>query len=107
MGYKTLLIDDKKVSGTTMPKADKTARSLKAGVETLAEEKWELLLLDFDLGEFGETGLNVLEFLKNNPQHRPQHIWLVSNFDEGTIKMSQYINEHMPEIRVITRDRRY
>ena len=104
---KTLLIDDKKVSGTTMPQADKTARSLKAGLEALAEEKWELLLLDFDLGEFGETGLNVLEFLKDNPQHRPEHIWLVSNYFEGTLQMSKYIKEHMPEIRVITRDRHY
>ena len=55
------------------------ARTAEEGIEKLKEQKWDLILLDHDMG-LGKNGMDVLKFLMNpdGNQHIPKKIYLVT-----------------------------
>lgn len=53
------------------------AKSAKNGIEMLLSKKYDLLLLDHDLGST-ETGSNVLDFIENNIGSCPPVVRLVT-----------------------------
>lgn len=91
---KTLLIDDQK----DIP-AHRTARNFHDGLAALQEDSWDLLLLDHDLGHFENgrefTGYDVLLWLKENPQHLPKRIQVVSLNPVGRNRMVDFIKRHL------------
>jgi hypothetical protein len=71
----TLLIDDQR----NLP-ADRIARTYQEGIAALAEQHWEVLLLDHDLGDVSGpdgrelTGYDVACWLEENPEHLPDRV---------------------------------
>lgn len=55
------------------------ARNAEEGIERLKEQKWDVLLLDHDMG-YGKNGMDVLRFLEDpdNHKHMPKRIYLVT-----------------------------
>jgi hypothetical protein len=92
---KTLLIDDQRNL-----KADCVARTFKDGIKQLKSSKWELLLLDHDLGCFDEktgiekTGYDIICWLEKNPNRLPKKIELVTSNPVGRQRMAKVI-EHL------------
>lgn len=80
----TLLIDDQR----NLP-ADKIARSYQEGIAALAEQHWDVLYLDHDLGDFSDpdgrelTGYHVACWLEQHPQHLPDRIEIVTSNPTG------------------------
>lgn len=80
----TLLIDDQR----NLP-ADRIARSYSEGVAALAEQHWDVLYLDHDLGDFSGiggqelTGYDVACWLEQHPQHLPDRIEIVTSNPVG------------------------
>lgn len=64
----TLLIDDQR----NLPD-DRVARTYQDGIDTLAEQHWNLVYLDHDLGDFSGvggremTGYDIACWLERNP----------------------------------------
>jgi len=56
-------------------------RTGELGIEKLKEKKWDILLLDHDLG-MGINGMDVIKFLEENvidhPEYMPKKIYLVT-----------------------------
>ena len=86
---KTLLIDDRR----TLSLANATARSFKTGVNKLKRQKWDLLLLDHDLGEFEKTGYDVMVWLKDNKEFQPKMILCISNNPPGRDRINLMIKD--------------
>lgn len=55
------------------------ARTAEEGIEKLQDQKWDLVLLDHDMGA-GKNGMDVLKFLEDpdNHNHMPGKIYLVT-----------------------------
>jgi len=75
---RVLLIDDKK--DVT---ADVVARTYLEGIKALRSEKFDLLYLDHDLGDFDKdkrewTGMDILKWLAENPKHLPGRIQVIT-----------------------------
>jgi CheY-like chemotaxis protein len=68
-----LLIDDVRDFGDM-----KTCRNYHEGVLALQERQWDVLWLDYDMGIGCYNGMDVLEWLENNPAHHPKEINMVS-----------------------------
>jgi CheY-like chemotaxis protein len=78
-----LLIDDKPDSKAFAVTVDRVARSYQEGISALQERRWDLLLLDHDLGEFDEqgkeyTGHSIATWLEENPRYLPLEVVAVS-----------------------------
>ena len=92
---RVLLIDDERNL-----EADVIARTYEAGIAELKKERFDLLLLDHDLGEihieFGRvhenTGYDIMCFLEENPEYLPKRIECVSNNPCGRRRIEQVIN---------------
>ena len=82
-----LLIDDVRDMA-----CDKVARTYEEGIECLKSKKWDLLLLDHDLGE-EKTGYDVMCWLEENTQHLPNRIELVTANPVGRKRMLTVINK--------------
>ena len=52
-------------------------RTGEGGIVKLKEKKWDVLLLDHDLGD-GITGMQVLNFLQVNKKAMPERIYLIT-----------------------------
>jgi hypothetical protein len=80
----TLLIDDQR----NLP-ADRIARTYHEGIAALAEQHWDVLYLDHDLGDFSGpdgrelTGYDIACWLEQNPQHLPDRVEIVTNNPAG------------------------
>ena len=80
----TLLIDDQR----SLP-VDRIARTYQEGVAALAEQHWDILYLDHDLGDFSGvdgkelTGYDIACWLEQNPQHLPDRIEIVTSNPVG------------------------
>ena len=80
----TLLIDDQR----NLP-ADRVARTYQEGIDALAEQHWDLVYLDHDLGDYSGaggremTGYDIACWLERNPQHLPNRIEIVTNNPAG------------------------
>lgn len=80
----TLLIDDQR----TLP-VDRIARTYAEGIAALAEQHWDILYLDHDLGDFSGvdgkelTGYDVACWLEQNPQHLPGRVEIVTSNPVG------------------------
>ena len=76
----TLLIDDQR----NVP-ADRVARTYKEGIDALAQQHWELVYLDHDLGDFSGdggrelTGYDIACWLEHNPQFLPDRMEIVTS----------------------------
>lgn len=53
------------------------ARNGEIGIQRLSEEKFDMLLLDHDMG-MGKNGMDVLKFLIENENQLPRMIFLVT-----------------------------
>ena len=86
------MIDDKR----DLP-ASRVARNYHQGIVALKQEKWDLLLLDHDLGDFNhgveKTGYDIMLFLEENPQHLPGKIEIVSSNPIGRQRMQVVIDK--------------
>jgi hypothetical protein len=74
----TLLIDDIR----NLP-ADAVARTYDAGIALLKSQKWNILLLDHDLGDYKDgkerTGYDILCWLEEHPEYLPGGIVIVTD----------------------------
>lgn len=97
-----LIIDDKKtlitiniLAGKAINPQNKklteenclTAKSYSEGILHLKKNKIETLYLDCDL-EGVEDGYDILKWLKDNPQHKPNEVCMVTN-NPGSKKVMQ------------------
>lgn len=73
MSERHLLIDDERDFGPM-----RTARNYHEGILALQEEVWDVLWLDYDMGVGCYTGMDVLTWLENNPQHLPKTIQMIT-----------------------------
>lgn len=97
MSAKILLIDDKK----DFPEATAVARSFREGIEKLSTERWDVVMLDYDLGgQIGseEHGMGVLEWMKEHEAHRPLTLRLVSSYGPAVLQMYKYCKEHLLDV---------
>jgi len=89
---KVLLIDDQRNLGNYV-----IARTYDSGIFLLQLCKWDLLLLDHDLGCFKDgreySGYDILCFLEEHPEHLPKEIKLVTSNGSVIKKMQQVINK--------------
>jgi UDP-2-acetamido-3-amino-2,3-dideoxy-glucuronate N-acetyltransferase len=85
---KKLLIDDiRSFPGCIV------ARSASEGKRMLTMERWDTLYIDYDLGKEKNTGLSVIEWLKDNKDLLPEKIVCVSDNKEGAEKINSVIEE--------------
>lgn len=86
---KVLLIDD--LRNLT---SDRCARTFDEGISALQDQRWDLLLLDHDLGDPNpkKTGYDILSWLEEHPQHVPGDIKLVTQNPVGRQKMQPLID---------------
>jgi len=75
---KVLVIDDYKDM-----KATYIARTFEDGVKKLKRERWDVLYLDHNLGEYKKSGYDVMQFLKDNKQFLPKMILCLSDSPGG------------------------
>ncbi len=68
-----LLIDDNRDFGPM-----RTCRNYFEGIAALQEQVWDVLWLDFDLGIGCYSGMDVLTWLEQHPQHHPKVIKMIS-----------------------------
>lgn len=75
-----LLIDDKRNAKDVRMEVERICRDYYEGVKALAEKKWDHLLLDHELSDDSgyPTGLQVMEWLEEHPEHLPGKITSVS-----------------------------
>jgi len=85
---RTLVIDDYKDINATY-----VARTFKDGVNKLKTEKWDLLYLDHNLGEFKKSGYDVMQFLKENKQFAPKMILCISDSPGGKDQINGMIKD--------------
>ena len=92
MSKKILLIDDQRrpehVSTGNLDENNKlemfkpedvqVARTYKDGIQQLSEHRWDLLLLDHDLGDADGNGYDIMCWLEENSEHLPAGIKLVT-----------------------------
>jgi len=83
-----LLIDDIR----HVPVATKVARTFQEGIDALQSQKWDILLLDHDLGE-EKSGYDVMCWLEQNPDHLPGEIACVSANPVGKARIEQVIRK--------------
>ena len=95
-----LLIDDTREPGTCgIPIGNiVVTRNPIDGIEQLEISLWDTLYLDHDLGFFSSdgkevTGMDILIFLENNPQHLPKDIQIVSSNAAVRAKMEKIVNK--------------
>jgi hypothetical protein len=90
---KILLIDDKR----EYPKTTAIARTYDSGIFLLQLYKWDMLLLDHDLGCLKDgreySGYDILCWLEWHPEHLPGRIELVTMNPAVMKKMQQVINK--------------
>jgi len=101
----SLLIDDLRVPGDdgnkkNIPADADVARDYASGIARLQEQKWDVLYLDHDLGDFSGpdgremTGYHILCWLEEFPQFLPsENIIIVSDNSSGMIRMRMVINK--------------
>lgn len=70
---KHLLIDDVRDFGDM-----RTCRNYHEGIAALQEQTWDVLWLDYDMGIGCYSGMDVLTWLEENPQHHPKEVKMVS-----------------------------
>lgn len=88
---KILLIDDRRFL-----EGARIARNFADGIAALQEEKFDILYLDHDLGDFSGpegrelTGYTVACWLEANPEHLPDKLLLVSDntVGQGRIRLA-------------------
>jgi hypothetical protein len=91
---KILLIDDQRDI-----KANRVARNYDQGIAALKSEKWDILYLDHDLGDFSygddkeKTGYDIMLFLEEFQEYLPGKIEIVSSNPVGRNKMQTVINK--------------
>jgi len=85
---KILVIDDYKNI-----KADYIARTFEDGVRKLRSEKWDLLYIDHNLGEFKKSGYDIMVFLKENKQYIPKMIICISDSPDGELLINGMIKD--------------
>ena len=74
-----LMIDD--LPKTKPFTADRYALTYDEGIEALKEGGWVTLLLDHDLGDMQRperTGMDILNWLEQNPEFLPEQIIIIS-----------------------------
>lgn len=107
MSKKILLIDDQRRpdkvptgnlgdNGETeyfKPEDVQVARDYNEGIKQLKEHRYDLLLLDHDLGDSNGNGYDVLCWLEENSEHLPAGIKLVTANGPGGQRMLQVIHK--------------
>ena len=94
MNERILMIDDEKPNTWG---AHKIARTYKDGLEALQLEHWDVLLLDFDMGDGqGRNGMGILKWLKENPKWLPKKIQIISFNPIGMKDMAEFVKELYP-----------
>lgn len=83
-----LLIDDCRDMS-----ADVICRHVDYGITVLKWHKWEILYLDYDMGDGYPTGIAVLDWLKVHPQYLPGKIIPISSNIDMRRKMQQVIKD--------------
>lgn len=83
-----LLIDDEPQTKHFHVTIDRIARNYKEAIEALRERRWDLLLLDHDLGEVQAdgkefSGHSVATWLEENPRYLPLKVVAVSRNPYG------------------------
>jgi len=68
-----LLIDDVRDFGPM-----RTCRNYFEGIQALQEHRWDVLWLDYDMGTGCYNGMDVLDWLDQNPAHLPKDVKMVS-----------------------------
>ena len=91
-----LLIDDKPDSKNFGVHVDKVARTFDEGIKALQERRWDVLLLDHDLGDFDAQGKErdghkVATWLEEHPQFLPRRVVAVSRNPYGGDKITAAI----------------
>ena len=66
------------------------SRSYEDGLAKLQSQKWDLLLLDHDLGG-DKTGYDLMNWLEMNPEHSPSVIRVISFNPSGASRMIEVI----------------
>lgn len=64
------------------------ARTYKDGMKLLQEQKWDLVLLDHDLGG-AQTGYDIVNWLEANPEKCPAKVGLITFNTSAGFKMEQ------------------
>lgn len=99
---KTLLIDDLRevefVNKNWNVQVTDVARTFAEGINALKLGDVETLLLDHDLGCYGDdgielTGYKIMLFLEEHPEYLPKSIVLVTSNPVGRDKMQTVINK--------------
>jgi CheY-like chemotaxis protein len=90
------LIDDEPEKKHFQIGVDRIARTYGEGIAALQERRWDLLLLDHDLGEFDAdgnelTGHSVATWLENNPSYLPIQVVAVSRSPVGKDRINAAI----------------
>jgi len=88
-----LLIDDRR----NIVGAKLTARNYKDAITALQSNKWELVLLDHDLGDFQNnreyTGYDILCWLEEHKERLPKRIVLVTDNPSARQRMQLVIDK--------------
>ena len=84
MNQRYLLIDDERNYD-----ADRVARTFEDGIKALQEERWDVVMLDHDLGDPdpAKTGYGICNWLENNPERQPDIVQLVTSNAVGRDRM--------------------
>ncbi len=70
---KILLVDYNRIL-----RCDYIANTFEKAVNKLSSQKWDIMYIDHDLGEFKKSGYDVMKFLKDNKQFAPKVIMCIS-----------------------------
>ena len=84
MNENELLIDDKRIYPI------RTSRNYEDGIAALKEKTWEVLYLDWDMGQGCMNGFDVLYWLEKNKQHLPMRIEMLTLCDEKWAEMMEF-----------------
>lgn len=99
---KTLLIDDLRdvdfVNKTWNVEVTDVARTFAEGINAIKAGGVDTLLLDHDLGCYGEdgaelTGYKIIVFIESHPEYKPGQIILVTSNPVGRAKMQVVIDK--------------
>jgi hypothetical protein len=94
----TLLIDDQRNL-----EADRVARTYNDGIAALSERKWDVLLLDHDLGDFSgpdgreRNGYHIVCWLEEHPEQMPDKVIVVSSNPAGRLNIARVLAKFFPE----------
>jgi CheY-like chemotaxis protein len=83
-----LLIDDKPESKSFDVHIDQVARTYNEAIKALQERRWDLVLLDHDLGDFDEQGKerhghSIATWIEEHVQYLPRRLVAVSRNPYG------------------------